>query len=149
MENGFEICCHDSVLIGTRSECDRFSCEGKHTEFSLFYHKVSNEYFYCVNRQQLGEYWCCVIEDIDSFCPDRCDKRDICKAMSDVFAELQDSYFFYPNSHRANNHEEVPYQPILWKIFTSVIDKYNKKIRIEIGKSIPNRGLVLNYGKTH
>ena len=69
--------------------------------------------------------------------------------MSDVFAELHDSYFFYPNSHRANNREEVPYRPILWKIFTSVIDKYNKKIRMEIGKSIPNRGLVLNYGKTH
>ena len=56
MENRFEICCHDSVLIGIRSECDRLSCEGEHTEFNLFYHKVNNEYFYCVNRQQLGEY---------------------------------------------------------------------------------------------
>ena len=45
MENRFEICCHDSVLIGTRSECDRLSCEGKHAEFNLFYHKVNNEYF--------------------------------------------------------------------------------------------------------
>ena len=56
MENRFEICCHDSVLIGIRSECDRLSCEGKHTEFNLFYHKVNNEYFHFVNRQRLGEY---------------------------------------------------------------------------------------------
>ena len=53
MENRFEICCDDSVLIGTRSECDRLSYEGKHT----------------VNRQQLGEYWRCVIEDGDAFLP--------------------------------------------------------------------------------
>ena len=48
----------------------------------------------CVNRQQLGVYWLCVTEDGDSFCLDRCDKCNICKEMSDVFAELQDSYFF-------------------------------------------------------
>ena len=148
MENRFEICCYDSVLIGTRFECDRLSCKGKNTEFNLFYHKVNNEYFYCVNRQQLGEYWCCVIEDRYSSCPDRCDKCNIFKVMSDVFAELQDSYFFYPNSHQVNNQEEVPYQAISWKVFTSVIDKNNKKFRIEIGKSIPNLGLVLNHGKT-
>ena len=64
------------------------------------------------------------------------------------FAKLQDSYLFYPNSHQANNHEEVPYQPILWRMFSSVIDKNNKKFRIEIGKSITNLGLVLNHGKT-
>ena len=68
--------------------------------------------------------------------------------MSDVFTELQDSYFFYPKTNNANNHEEIPYQTILWIIFASVIDKNNKKFRIEIRKSIPNRGLTLNYGKT-
>ena len=47
------------------------------------------------------------------FCPDRCDKCDICKEMSDVFTELQDSYFFYPKTDNANNHEEIPHQPIL------------------------------------
>ena len=42
MENRFEICCLDSLLIGTRSECDRLSCtEGKHAPvFNLYYHKV-------------------------------------------------------------------------------------------------------------
>ena len=72
----------------------------------------------------------------------------MCKEMSDVFAELQDSYFFYPRTDAANSQEEIPYQPILWRIFTSVIDKNNKRFHIEIGKSIPNQGLVLNYGKT-
>ena len=68
--------------------------------------------------------------------------------MSDVFTELQESYFFYPKTSVANNQEEIPYQPVLWRIFTSVIDKNNKKFRIEIGKPIRQRGLVLNYGKT-
>ena len=149
MENRFEIYCYNSLLIGTRNERDRVSCKGKHAPvFNLFFHKVSNEYFYCVNREQLGQYWLCVIEDGDVFCPDRCDKCNIWKEMTDVFTELQDSYFFYPRTDVANNHEEIPYQPILRRIFTSVIDKIIKKFRIEIGKSSPNRGLVLNYGKT-
>ena len=46
--------------------------------------------------------------------------------MSDVFSELQGSYFFYPRTDYANNQEDIPYQPILWKMFTSVIDKNNK-----------------------
>ena len=89
------------------------------------------------------------MEDRDTFCTDRYDKCKMCKEMSYVFAEFQDSYFFYPRTDAANNEEETPYQPILWRIFTSVIDKNNKRFRIEIGKSIPNRGLVLNYGKTY
>ena len=58
MGNRFLNCCHDSLLIGTRSDCDRFCCEeGKnHPLFNLYYHKVNNEYFYCVNRKQLGQY---------------------------------------------------------------------------------------------
>ena len=39
MANRFEICCHDSLLIGTRSGCDRLTCEEKHAPVSnLFYH---------------------------------------------------------------------------------------------------------------
>ena len=64
-----------------------------------------------------------------------------------VFTELQDSYFFYPKTSVANNHENRPYQPILWRVFNSVINKNNKNFRIEIAKSIPHSGLVLNYGK--
>ena len=68
--------------------------------------------------------------------------------MSEVFVELQEICFFYPNSDRANDEEATLYQLILSKIFTSIIDKNNKKFRIEIGKSIPNQDLVLNSVKT-
>ena len=91
-----------------------------------------------MNREQLGQYWHCVVEDRDTFWPDRSDKCKMCKEMSDIFAELHDSYFFYPRTDAANSQEEIPYQSILWGIFTSVIDKNNKRFRIEIGKSIPN-----------
>ena len=37
MENRFLNCCHDSLLIGTLSECDRFFCkEGKHHPCSIY-----------------------------------------------------------------------------------------------------------------
>ena len=37
---------------------------------------------------------------------------------SDVFTELQDSYFFYSKTRVANNHKEIQYQPVLWRVFT-------------------------------
>ena len=75
-----------------------------------------------------------MVEDRDSFCPSRCDQCNICKEMSDVFTELQDTY--------------LPYQPVLWRVFNSVINKNNKNFCIEITKSIPPSGSVLNYRKT-
>ena len=147
MENRFSICCHDSSLVGTRSECDRLSCEyEKHSpDFDVYYQKANNEYFYCLNRRQLGLYWQCVIADRDAFCPEKC---SICKEIADAFAELQDSFYFYPKKSVANNFGQVPYQPILRRVFHSVIDKKNKKFHIEIGKLIPHTEVVLNYGKT-
>ena len=68
--------------------------------------------------------------------------------MSDVFSELQTVIFFYPKASVANNHDETPYQPVLWRIFTSTLNKRNERFRIEIAKSIPNTGLVLDYGQT-
>ena len=68
--------------------------------------------------------------------------------MSDVFSELEDRWFFYPKTTLANNHDEITYQPVLWRIFTSTLNKRNKKFRIEIAKLIPNTGLVLDYGQT-
>ena len=97
----------------------------------------------------LGEYWHCVVQDRDTFCPDMCKKYGVCKEMSNVFEELQDAYFFYLNSDIMDDKQKFPYQPVLWKSFTSVIDRNNKKIRIEIGKSWPNQGLLLHYGKSH
>ena len=149
MENRFLTCCFNSVLIGTRSECDRLSCEHeKHSpDFEVYYHQVNNRYFHCLNRKQLGQYWQCVIKDRDVK-NDRSKKCSICKKMTDVFIELQDSFFFYPKESLVNNDDPIPYQPILWRVFNSAIDKKNKKFRIEIGKSIPHTGLVLDYGKT-
>ena len=56
--------------------------------------------------------------------------------------------FFYPKQSLANNVDLVPYQPVLY-VSNSVTDKKNKKFCIEIGKSIPRTGFVLDYGKTH
>ena len=82
-------------MIGTRSKCDRLQCQGKHDPvFNVFYHKVNNHFFYCLNRNQLGQYWKCVVEDRDFLCSSRCDRCSICKEMSDVFSELQGSCFF-------------------------------------------------------
>ena len=124
-------------------------CQGNHNPvFNVFYHKVKNQYFYCLDRKQLGQYWKCVVEDRDYFCSSKCDRCSICKEMSDVFSQLQDSWFFYPKTTVANNHDEIPYQPVLWRIFTSTLNKRNERFRIEIAKSIPNTGLVLDYGQT-
>ena len=123
MENRFLTCCYDSVLIGTRSECDRFQCQGNHNPvLNVFYHKVKNQYFYCLNGKKLGQYWRCVVEDRDYFCSSRCDRCSICKEMT-VFSELQGSWFFYPKTTVANNFDQIPYQSVLWCIFTSILDK--------------------------
>ena len=63
-------CCFNADVIGKRTECDRLSCEGKHTEFTLFFHKINNESFYCLNRKQLEEYWKYVNKDQEVFCPE-------------------------------------------------------------------------------
>ena len=96
MENRFLICCHNSLLIGTRYECDRLQCQGNHDPaFNVFYHKVINRHFYCLSRNQLGQYWKCVVEDRDFFCSGRCDRCSVCKEISDVFSELQDSFSLF------------------------------------------------------
>ena len=149
MENRFLNCCFDFSLIGTRSECDRLSCEGNHNPvFNLYYHKVNKEWCYCLNRNQLDQYWQCVAKDRDTFCPGRCDRCGICKEMNDVFAELQDVYFFIRKKNLANNEESKLYQPVLWRVFTTIIDKNKKQFHIQIAKSIPSENLILNYGKT-
>ena len=114
MENRFLLCCHDSLLIGTRSEYDRFSCQGKHLPvFNLYHYKNNNEYFHSLNQHQLGQYWKFVVEDRDALCPDRCEKCYVCNEMADVFTKLQDSYFFYPNTSVTNNQKVISYQPVL------------------------------------
>ena len=131
--NRFENCCFDYTLIGTRPECDRLSCEGQHKPFfNLYYHKINKEKRYCLNRDQLGQFWQCVVNDRNMFCPGRCEKCHVCKLMHEVFVELQDAYFFSSKTTQANSHEPIPYQPVLWCVFKNVIDKNRKKITLEL-----------------
>ena len=68
--------------------------------------------------------------------------------MNDVSVELQEANFFYPKTTPANNNEVKPYQPVLWHVFTSIIDKNKKNFCIQIAKSIPSDNLILDYRKT-
>ena len=115
MENLFLNCCFDFTLVITRSDCDRRSCDGNHDPvFDLYYQRTSYEYCYRLNRNQLGQYWQCVVKDRDTFCPSHCDSCTIYKEMSDIYIELKDVYFCSPNNNVANNAESKPYQPVLW-----------------------------------
>ena len=127
--NRFENCCFDYTLIGTHSECDRLSCEGQHKPvFNLYYHKINKETCYCLNQDQLGQFWQCVVNDRNKFCPERCEKCHVCNIMYEVFVELQNVYLFSPKTTQANREEPIPYQPVLWRLFTNVIDKSNGKM---------------------
>ena len=99
-----------------------------------------------MDRNQLGQYWQWVVQDRDTF-PDCCDRCAICKEMNYVFVELQDAYLS-PKTTPANDEESKPYQPVLWRVFTNIIDKNRKQFYIQIAKSIPSYNIVLTYGKT-
>lgn len=68
MESRFEKCCFDFDVIRSYTQCDRLNCEAKHSPvFTVYYHNVDNEYCYCLNREQLGQYWRCIVEDNASY----------------------------------------------------------------------------------
>ena len=52
--------------------------------------------------------------------------------MTDVFTELQDSFLFYSKQSFTNNDDPVPYQPVLWHVFNSVIDKKIKNFALKL-----------------
>ena len=54
--------------------------------------------------------------------------------MIDVFVELQEANFFYLKTTPANNKEVKPYQAVLWRVFTSIIDKNKKTILLSDSK---------------
>ena len=138
MPHYFQKCCFEADVIAKRTECDRLSCEGKHREFTVFHHKKNNEVFYCLNRKQLEEYSKCVVKDQEVFCPEKCNNCVVCKFLTGAYDVLKDAYFF-------SARKDMPYQPILWRIFTNVIDKPNKIIfRVEIGKTVKAFNLVYN-----
>ena len=135
----FQKCCFNADAIDKRTECDRLSCEGKYTEFTLFFHEVNNTSFYYLNRKQLEEYWKCIVKDREDFCPEKCNKCDVCELFSKAYEELKDSWFFTPN-------KSLPYQPFLWRIFTKD-QKNNSVFRTEIAKTVKATGRVY-HGET-
>ena len=147
MENRFTKCCFDFDVVGFHSVCDMQGCKGNHhPAFTVYYQKVNDEYCYCLNRKQLGQYWRCVVDNTNFLCPSRCERCKACKEMSHVFSELQDSYFFHPRTDLPNCFVDKPYQPVMWSVFNRPSSK--KEFRIEIAKSIPHIGLVRDYGQT-
>ena len=133
----FPKCCFEAEVIGKRAKCDRLSSDKKHTEFSLFYHKINKEYFLLL-KQKTEEYWKCIVKDQEIFCPEKCNNCVVCKFLTKAYNELKSAYFF-------SARKDMPYYPILWRIFTDVIGKNDKIIfRIEIGKTVKAFNLVYN-----
>ena len=82
--------------------------------------------------------WVCIVKDQGVFCPEKCNNCVVCKVLTKVYDELKSAYFF-------SARKDIPYQPILWWIFTDVTDKNDKIIfRIEIGKTVKAFNLVCN-----
>ena len=47
------------------------------------------------------------------------------------FLSCKTGGFFYSKTTVANNHDEIPYQPVLWRVFTSILDKKNRKLGLK------------------
>ena len=77
-----------------------------------------------------------VVKVQEVFCPDKYNNCVACKFLTKSYDELKSAYFF-------SARKDKPYQPILWRIFTDVIDKNNKIIfGIEIEKTVKAFNLV-------
>ena len=138
MNNRFEICCHDYELVRKTSQCEQLYCSGDHMpEFCVIFHKENNTSCYCLNRKQLGQYWQCIIKD--RLYPRSCGHCQICRQVSHVFSELQDSFFFSP---RVSVFDEIPLQPVAWRIFSAKTEIY-----IEIAKSKKSAGIITAHGE--
>ena len=97
MENKFEKC-YDAIRSTT--QCDRLNCEVNHNPaFDILFHKVNNQYCYCLYCQQLGQYWRCVVENHNLLYLRKRDKCNVCKEVSLIFTNLQESYFFIQILH--------------------------------------------------
>ena len=144
MKDRFEKSCFDCYVIHSTTQCDRLNCEVIHNPaFDILFNEANNEYCYCLDRQQLDQYWQCIVQNHNLLCPRKCDRSNACKEVSLNFTNLQKSYFFYPNIKL--DEAEKPFQPVKWRIFTAT----NKtEFRIEIAQSIPHIGLVLKNGQT-
>ena len=148
MENRLLNCCFNFQIVGHCFECDRINCKGNHSpEFPVYREKSLSLHCYCLNRQQLGQYQQCIVEDCNFLCQSQCGHCSVCSEMSHIFVKLQDVYFFQPNI-TCSAYNEEPLQPVLWRIFNRNISKNNNFFNIEIAKSISHIGIVINYAKT-
>ena len=140
----FEKCCHDFDLVRKTSQFDWINCFANHDlQFSVYFHKNNNSSCYCLNSRLLGQYWRCIINDRDYFCPSACEQCKICKDVSHIFSELQDAYFFNPNTH-IHSFENLPDQPVAWRIFSAT----NKKpLSIQIAKPKLSLGTITDDGE--
>ena len=141
----FEKCCYDFDLVRKTSQCDRINCFANHDpQFSVYYHKNNNQSCFCLNRRQLGQYWRCIINDRDYFCPSSCEQCKVCKEVSHIFSELQNTYFFNPNTRVHCSSENIPYQPVAWRIFSAT----NKnQLSIQIAKSKQSLVIITDNGE--
>ena len=130
MENRFEKCCFDYDLVCVTTQFDRLNCESNQDPpFEIFFHKNNDEYCYCLDRNQLDQYWHCVTQNMKLLCPRDCGKCFACKEFLLIYTELKESYFFCANVSSSGHMK--PYQPVKWRIFTTT---NKKKIRMEIAK---------------
>ena len=110
VNNCFEKCCDDFDLVRKTSQCDRINCFANHDP--QCFHKNNSQSCFCLNRRQLGQYWHCIINNRDYFCPLSCEQCKICKEVFHIFSELQDAYFFNLNTRVRCSSENIPYQPV-------------------------------------
>ena len=116
IEKRFEECCFNYDFVHVTTQCDWLNCKVNHDPpFEIFFHKNNDKYCYCLDRNQLNQYW-------RSVCGRDCGKCFACKEFSLIFTELQESYFFCANVSSSGHTK--PYQPVTWHIFT-VTNKKN------------------------
>ena len=101
-----------------------------------------------MNHKELGQYWQLSLQIEMLFVLKNVKNAVFVKKWQMFLLNCKIVSFFIHKSV-AYNFDQVPYQPKFWRVLNSVIDKRNKKFRIEIGKSIPHTEFVLNYGRTH
>ena len=107
MKDRFEKSCFDYYVIRSTTQCNRLNCEVIHNPtFDILFNEANNEYCYCLDRQQLDQYWQCIAQNHNLLCPRKCDRCNACKEVSLNIFNLQKSYFFIQilNWMKLRNH---------------------------------------------
>ena len=106
--------------------CDNLTCPGHKPPLQINVEKETGTKFYTMNRLQLNEFWQCCLRDQQAFCSLICTEScKICKWVKAVYYELRDNFFFDFDRSRDE-------QPILWNVFSSLLDKKMLPCLVEI-----------------